>query len=622
MRPIDYVYKGKKGEKAFLLGNEAIVRGALEGGLQFASTYPGTPSSEIGNVLSKIAKKVGIYFEFSTNEKVAMEVAGSAASSGLRSMTFFKHVGLNVAADAYMSLAYIGVKGGMLIVSADDPSMHSSQNEQDNRYYALLANIPMLEPSTPQEAKDMARDSFEISEELGLPVLMRTTTRVNHVRGVVELGEIKKIERKGHLDKDPSKYVPVPSNARKMHPLLLKKMERARKISERSEYNFIIDGEEKKFGIITSGVAYNYVHDYAAGKIPILKLGFTNPLPEKKIAEFLKDKEKILIVEELEPYLEREVRRIAQMEGIEVKIYGKYDGIMPRYYEYNPDVVKSSLSRVFGMTFHTDYVEKGEIPLPSRPPVLCPGCPHRATYYSVKKALQKKKIKVSDVIFPTDIGCYTLGIQKPYEMADYLLCMGSSAGTACGFSKATDQRVISFVGDSTFFHASIPAMINAKHNKQNFIYVILDNRTTAMTGFQPHPGLPVDGMGDEAPMILPEDITKGLGIPTYIVDPYDIKETQKTFEEVIEKNELSVVIARQECALLRYGRERKQGTLKLYTVDQEKCTKCKICVSQFACPAIYIDENGDIRISDVLCTGCGVCVDVCPFNAIKEVSKE
>ena len=613
----------EQGRKEFLLGNEAIVRGAVEAGVNFASTYPGTPSSEIGNVLFYIAKDAGIYFEFSTNEKVALEVSAAAAASGLRSMVFFKHVGLNVASDAFMTTAYLGTKGGLVVISADDPSMHSSQNEQDNRYYAQLANIPMIEPSSAQEMKDFIKYAFEVSEKFKLPVLFRTTTRVNHLRGIVEYGKIEKKNREGYFEKNPNKYVPIPANSRRMHQELLEKMEKVAEYVNDSPINKIEKyGED--FAIITSGASYNYVSDVVRDlglKAKILKLGFTHPFPQKLVGDFIKDVKKVIIVEELEPYLERETRILAQMSGIDVEIHGKMDGYFPRAYEYNVDVVKRGLAKIIGLKLDEKTYEAKKIELPSRPPVLCPGCPHRATYYAAMMAL--KQLKIKDAIITTDIGCYTLGIQKPYEMADYLLCMGSSIGTAVGFSKATKQKVIGFVGDSTFFHAAIPGLIDAYHNNANVVYVVLDNRTTAMTGHQPHPGLPINGMGEKAPYVDIEKLVRGIGIDfVRTVDPYNIKETLKAFKDALQHEGIAVIISRRECALLWDARRRKQGEWWVYQINQNKCTQCGLCSDWLACVAIYKkkDEDGKERvyINDALCDGCGVCATICPFNAIEK----
>ena len=603
--------------KKVLLGNEAIARGALEADVDVATTYPGTPSSEIADSLSMVArylknsgKEVPFYFQYSVNEKVALEFAAAASHAGLRALTCMKHVGLNVASDALMTYAYVGCKGGHVIVTADDPSCHSSQNEQDNRCYAKFAALPMLEPSSPQEAKDMTVEAFVLSEKLSLPVILRTTTRVSHARGVVKLAPLNMTFKKGKFEKG-GLTVTVPAVARKLHPVLLEKMEKAKEISNKSPFNFVEDfGGE--YGIITSGVAYNYVREAVDDlnlKCKIFKIGMSNPLPDKKIAEFLRECKKVIVVEELEPYIEEQVKIIARDEGIGVDIYGKGYGKLKRYYEYDMDIVYSTLAKFFGVEW--EEKEEGE-EITDRPPVLCPGCPHRATYYAVKQVAKP------DTIYPTDIGCYTLGLLPPYKTADFLLCMGSSIGTGCGFSKATEQPVISFIGDSTFYHAGLPALVNAIHHNHNFVVVILDNSTTAMTGHQPHPGNDIDGMGNEAISMDMEKVVRGLGVKhVEVVDPRNLNEAKEAVKRALEYDGLSVIISKAPCILLerKYKKERK-----LYQINQEKCRKCKICITKFACPAFYFDGD-DVKINAVLCTGCGVCPQVCPFDAIEEVAE-
>jgi indolepyruvate ferredoxin oxidoreductase, alpha subunit len=622
MKPAD-VLEGKKGENYFVLGNEALVRGALEGGLSFSATYPGTPSSEIGDILSVIAPKAGVYFEFSINEKVAMEVAASAAACGLRSMVFMKHVGLNVAADPFMTTIYTGTRGGFMIIVADDPSMHSSQNEQDTRYFAELSRAPMVEPADPREAYEMMKAGFALSEESGLPFLMRTTTRVAHIRAVVKFGELGPRTVRGDFERNPSRWVPVPAFAKTMHAELQKKLDKVREMSEDSPFNFITSlGSAPALGIITSGCAYNYVLDVARRhnlSLEVLKLGLTNPLPAKKIAAFLRAHSRVLIVEELDPYLEKAVRVIAQSEAIDVKISGKLDGYFSILYEYNPDIVKSALFRVLGRAVEVSDLRPEEVALPARPPVLCPGCSHRATYYAAKVAL--KKSKIPDALFPSDIGCYTLGIQPPSSMADYLLCMGSSVGTGCGISKATGKKVISYIGDSTFFHSGIAGLINAYHNAHNFILVILDNRTTAMTGHQTNPGIACEVHGIPAPAVDMESLIKSIGIDyVKVVDPYDLKATVDIFMEALTREKLSVIISRKECALLADRERRKKGEWKTFAVREKTCSHCYLCVTQFACPSFY-REGDKVCINSSLCDGCGVCAQVCPTKSI-EVKKD
>ena len=610
---------GEKGTKMMLLGNEAIARGALEAGMYMSASYPGTPSSEIGDTLSKIAKEAGIHFEYSVNEKVAMETVAAAASSGIRSMTQMKHVGLNVASDAFMTAVYTGVRAGLVVVTADDPSMHSSQNEQDNRMYSKISGVPMLEPSSPQEAKEMARMAFDISEALESPILLRTTTRISHVRGVIEFGDRKEPVKEGHFDKDPFRFVTVPAVARKQHRILLEKEEKAREMADKSEFNRIIGSG--KIGFLTSGAAFNYLMEEVEEleiDYRILKLGFTHPFPSGLFREFIGDIEMLIVVEELEPYLEEYAYVYSKMHRPELPIYGKYTGHFPRLYEYNPDVVRKGLCSVLGMEYEERKPEYEKIELPGRPPALCPGCPHRATYYAARKVFMKDKDKV---IYPTDIGCYTLGIQPPYELADYLLCMGSSIGSSSGFAEVTDQLPVAFIGDSTFFHSGIPGLVNAIYNKKKLIYVILDNSTTAMTGHQPNPGMGRNGMGDIAPKISIENVVKGCGVEwVRTVDSYDLPGLEKAFKEAAENEGVSVIISKHPCALLESAAKKKQGTFHTYHINQDKCIQCHVCSKHLACPAIYISDDGLDMIDEKQCTGCGVCADVCPVKAI-EVSE-
>jgi indolepyruvate ferredoxin oxidoreductase alpha subunit len=620
----------KTGRQILLLGNEAITRGALEAGVDVATTYPGTPSSEIADTFSIIAKyqlkkgeKSPFHFEYATNEKVALEIAAAASFCGLRSLTCMKHVGMNVASDAFMSYLYVGCKGGHVIISADDPYCHSSQNEQDNRYYALFSGAPMLEPSTPQEAKEMTKMGFDISEELQLPILLRTTTRLNHARGPIYLDKIKKGRGKGHFKKDPMLVI-VPAVARQLHPLLLKKIEKAEKISEKSPFNKIIKiGKPSNLGIVTSGVSFNYVKEASEDlnlNVKILKIGMTYPLPRKMCEDFIKSCKEIVFVEELEPILENDFKTIAFDIGSNVKIYGKSTNHFSRLYEYTPDIVAEALSKIFKAKnpYKQGKSIKSTIRLPNRPPALCPGCPHRVTYYAAKKASPK------DTIFPTDIGCYTLGKDPPLEVADILLCMGSNVGTACGFTIATDQKVISFMGDSTFFHAGLPAIVDAVHHNHDFVITVLDNRTTAMTGHQPHPGTEFDGMGKSAKLVKVEDVVKGIGIEhVNIVNPKNIKKTIDAFKSAIEFKGPSVVISKYPCILLENRDKRKAGKkVPIFYVDQNNCTMCNNCITEFGCPAFYYGENNKVFIDEQQCNGCGVCIQICQSNAIKLKKEE
>jgi len=606
------------GQTQLMLGNEAIARGAIEAGLRVGATYPGTPSSEISLNLFQISQQTELYFEYSTNEKVAIEVAASAAAAGVRSMCIMKHVGLNVAADPLMTLAYLGVKGGMVIISADDPMMFSSQNEQDNRYYALLSGLPMLEPSSIEEARAMTKYAFDLSEQLKEPVILRTTTRINHSTGPVKLSSILPVQEKGTFQKDPFKLVAIPSVSRNLHIQLLENINKAKEISETSQWNTIIG--KGTWGILCNGVSFNYVSDAVVDldiedKVSIFRMGFSHPLPENQIKTYLNACEKVLIVEEGEPWLETQVKAMAQESGRSIPIQGKSDNFFSRLYELEPAKVRTVIARYF------DVPEKKQAPLdlselpeiPGRPPNLCAGCSHRATFFAVKEASKSLDMPV---IYPTDIGCYTLGVLPPLSMADYLICMGSSVGTSCGFSKALDNKVVAFIGDSTFFHSGISGLVNAVFNQHQFTLVILDNGTTAMTGHQPHPGVDMTQWNlDGFTQISIEKVVRALGVP-YVatVRPYQIKKSIETFKEALQFNGVSVVISQEPCTLI--NKKRKKRAFQV----TDRCKNHRICISELACPAFYIDNNR-VQINPAQCVGCAVCAQICPENAIIPVKE-
>lgn len=601
----------KDGGRALLLGNEAITRGLIESGVRFASTYPGTPSSEVGNILERISSDAGLYFEFSVNEKVALETAAAAAVSGVRSFVFMKHVGLNASADPLMTLAYSGVRGGMLIMSADDPSAHSSQNEQDNRYYAPLALMPMIEPSTPAEAKDMVAAGYEISERLSMPVLFRTTTRVNHARGIVEYSETRlDTPMKGHFEKDDRRFVCIPANARINRLTLLERNAQAMELSETSPLNFITGDEDSDVGIITSGVGYTYVKEFISGAA-VLKLGFTYPLPEKKIADFIRNKKRIIVVEELEPYLEDSIYAIMGKNGISVPVIGKRDGTLPRQWEFSPETM-TKLSKYVDVSAFPEPLGKVDVELPARPPTLCVGCPHRGTFAAMKKAAAGK-----NVVYASDIGCYTLGAQPPFKMADFVLCMGGGVGVAGGFAEATDQKAVAFLGDSTFFHSGIPPLISAKFNNHKLTMVILDNRITAMTGQQPNPGTGRDFGGVKTESVSIEDIVRGIGIEfVEVVNAFDVKTTSRVMKDALEYDGVSVIISKGPCQI--DAKKRKMATNGPISVDKDRCIRCQTCVKTIACPALIKKEDGSIETDPTQCVGCGMCASVCPKDAMKE----
>lgn len=602
------------GEEMLLLGNEAIARGALEAGVSFATCYPGTPSSEIPENFFNISRESDLYFEYSTNEKVALEVAAGAAVSGLRTMVTMKHVGMNVAADPLMTLAYVGITGGMVIINADDPSLFSSQNEQDNRYFARLSGLPMLEPTNPQEMKDMTVAAFDLSEELKLPIIIRTTTRLAHIRGPVRLGALKPVQKKAHFAKNPFHFVTVPAVSRNLHKLLLEKYDQAAQKSDSGPYNQIIgDG---KWGIVANGASFNYVRDAVSDlgirdKVSILKLGFSWPQPETLSIRFLKSVDKVLVVEELEPLNETELKALAHENGISISIKGKGVGALSRLYEYDPGMVRKAVAQYFGVDYtpHQMLDTSDVPPLPGRPPNLCAGCPHRATYYAVKQVYGK------DAIYPTDIGCYTLGVLPPISMADFVICMGSSVSSGCGFSKATDQKVVSFIGDSTFFHSGITGLVNAVHNQHKFTLVILDNGTTAMTGHQIHPGVDTLPMGIERTRISIENVVRGLGVEdVHVVKPFKLKKTIEAVKAAREYDGLSVIISQEMCPL--FAKATKQfKKAHAFTINHDKCKNHRDCINLLACPAMYLDGD-QVEIDRNLCIGCSVCAQVCPENAI------
>jgi indolepyruvate ferredoxin oxidoreductase alpha subunit len=610
------------GKRVLLLGNEAIARGILEAGIGVVTTYPGTPASEIGDSISEIAKDAGIYMEYSTNEIVATEVAGGAANCGVRALTAMKHVGLNVASDFVMTLAYVGVRGGLVIVTADDPECYSSQNEQDNRFYALLSNLPCLEPSNSQEAKDMTISAIEFSEKLEVPVLLRTTTRVSHTRGPVVYGRVTNPILKGKFIKDVKRLVMVPANSRPKHLVLLKSLEKAKEISENSLYNKVSrEAKDGKFGIISSSSAYNYAveaADLLGLDASVLKLGMTHPLPEKMIGEFLKKHEKIIVVEELEPYLEMQVKAIAKDYAPTVEIYGKWGKQhFPREGELSTRAVATDLAKITNRKLLIDFGKGDEKfavvarSLPPRPPILCAGCPHRASLYVMKK------VAGENAVYSTDIGCYALGCAPPLRAGDVLTCMGASIGTAEGISKVISQNTFAIIGDSTFFHAGIPGLINAVYNNHKVVVAVLDNLTTAMTGHQPHPGTGMTGMHTPSERIFIENVAKGCGVKyVKVVDPFKIEEAEAFLKEALARTGPSVIVFRAPCALMVVRERRRKGAEIVVCKITEKCTNCMACVKLLGCPALIV-EDGKVEINEALCVACGLCASVCPYNAIE-----
>lgn len=581
------------GRFLLLNGDEAVARGALEAGVRVAASYPGTPATEILEAIASVAKQYGIYAEWSVNEIVATEVAAGAAMAGVRAIASMKHVGLNVASDAVMTLAYTGIVGGLVIVVCDDPSLFSSQNEQDSRYFAMHSKLPLLDAGNPQEAKDMTVEAFELSEKLKLPVLLRLTTRVCHGKGRVKLGRIEKLDRKAVFDKDVSRWTMVPANARRQLRILNEKVGEAGKLVEDSKFNLLEDNG-REVGIVGSGIGYYYARSVLdRRKFSWLKLGFIHPFPTGLVREFASKVKRIVVVEELRPFIEERVRCL----GIEV--LGKDRSGLAEVEEFTPEIVRGAFAN---LRLCEKPVEQVELKLPLRPPVLCPGCPHRAFLYSLKKV---KK----DAIIAGDIGCYTLGVAPPLSAIQTCLCMGAGISQAAGMRHAgVEDTIFAVIGDSTFFHAGMPGLLNIAYNDAKVCVVILDNQVVAMTGHQPTPESGRRVTGEEAKVIGIDGVAKALGIGRVeIVDPYDLEETQRVIKEILKYDGPSVIVSRRPCVLMvKKGNLRRVG---------DECTSCGVCVKVWGCPAISLGEEG-AEIDSLLCRGCGVCESICPSDAI------
>ena len=578
--------------KQLILGNEAVARGLYEAGCSFVSSYPGTPSTEITEAVAKYPE---VYAEWAPNEKVAMEAAFGASLAGRRSFCGMKHVGLNVAADPLFTISYTGVNGGMVIGVADDAGMHSSQNEQDSRHYAQSSKIPMLEPSDSSEALNFAKLAYELSEKFDTPVLLKMCTRVSHSQSVVETGE--RVECVKEYQKDIAKYVMMPGNAKKRHPVVEARTKALIEYAETADINRIEPGCDSKMGIITSSTSYQYVKEVLGDSYPVLKLGMIWPLPEQKIIDFAKSVKQLVIVEELDGFIESHCRNLG------LACVGKSN--FPNIGELMPLDVAAQLSKVW------EIGPKLDAAIPARPPVMCAGCPHRGLFYTLKK----NKITVLG-----DIGCYTLGAVAPLAAVDSVICMGASVSGLHGFSKsqngAMDNKTVAVIGDSTFMHSGITGLVNMAYNESGGTVIIVDNSITGMTGHQQNPTTGFNLKGDPCAKIDLETLCRAVGIKRVrVIDPYNLAECDAVIKEELNANEPSVIISRRPCALLKYVKHNKP-----ITVDEDKCIGCKSCM-RIGCPAISI-VGGKAKIDNTLCVGCGVCEQLCKpgaLNSAKEV---
>ncbi|WP_286316362.1 indolepyruvate ferredoxin oxidoreductase subunit alpha [Romboutsia ilealis] len=593
--------------KLLMTGNEAIARGAYEAGVKFASAYPGTPSTEI---LENVAiYKENIVAEWATNEKVALEAAIGGSIAGARTMASMKHVGVNVAADPLFTFSYIGVNGGMVLITADEPGMHSSQNEQDNRNYAKFAKIAMFEPATSQEAKDMFKEAFEISEKYDTPVLFRVTTRLCHSKGIVECSDRIEVPIKEYI-KNPQKNLTVPAHARVRRVDIEERMKKLLDYSNNTHLNNY-EINDTKIGIVASGMCYTYAKEVFKDDASYMKLGFTNPMPIDKIKEFASKVDKIYVIEENDPFIEE------QLKANNIKCHGK--DIFPSYGEMTPDVIRKAL---FGKT--NDTIEYNKELVVNRPPGLCAGCPHRGFFYELGK---RKNVMVTG-----DIGCYTLGFAPPYNAIDTTICMGASLSSAHGAQKVFNMkennkmRVVGVLGDSTFFHTGINSLLDIVYNKGNSISVILDNRITGMTGHQQNPGTGYTLQGDVTSEVNIEELVKACGVKHIrTINPNNLSQVKESLDWAFKLEEPSVIITRWPCALKKFSKQDIEEFNSPFTskcsVDADKCIGCKLCM-KIGCPAIsFKSEKKLVCIDKNQCVGCEICSQVCPKDAISKEGK-
>lgn len=605
-----------------IMGNQAIALGALKAGVNLVSGYPGTPSSEIIEYIAKYRRETGTYVEWSVNEKVAVEVAAGASYAGARTLVTMKQVGLNVASDPVMCLSYVGIKGGMVIVSADDPGPISSQTEQDTRRFGDYSKLPVFDPSSPEEAFEMIQEAFEYSEKYSTPVLFRPTTRVDHGYASMEIPQLPKARPVSGFEKDTQKWVIFPRTSFMKHRIVFERNTNVLPEEfSKSKLNFTKGDSSENLAIATGGISYAYVMEalQLLGKtdVPVLKIGTPYPFPKELAADFMMNKSHVLVIEELDPVIEDALIHVKAVENLSCTIHGKYDRKTAEAGEYSVELVKKFISSF--LSLDEDESDCGcsgaaKPELPVRPPVLCAGCPHRASFYAVKKAMKGKK-----TVYCGDIGCYTLGNAKPLDMTDTCLCMGADITMAQGFFHVeSDRHCFSFIGDSTFFASGIPGVVNAVYNKSRQTICILDNSTTAMTGNQPHPGTGLTMMDDISEKISIPKILEAIGVnPVLTVDPFDHEKAVQAVKECDEHDGVSAVIFKAPCVSLLAKEEFRQYRKAPVAVKEDKCIGCKKCVNEIGCPSLCFDfDRKKATVDPTLCTGCTLCSQVCPVKAI------
>ena len=641
---MSHLVQGEPGSRYLLMGNEAIARGALEAGVSVAAGYPGTPSSEIVENLARAAEARNLYVEWSTNEKIALEVAAAASFAGLRGLAVMKQNGVNVASDFLLHLAGSGTRGGMVLIPCDDPGALSSINEGESRHFARLVEVPLLEPGDFQEAKDMVKWAFELSEQLQSLVMLRSVTRLSHASGDVTFGELPEAKAEAAFKcdgfiLDPNEGAVISAPVDYKHGQQHAKLKKAQELFETSPFNTYAGPEKPELLVITSSACNLYSREAikllgAGDRVGLLKLGTTWPIPPKLVGKHLGLADRVLIVEEVICFLEDQVKILTAELGSEVgtkTFYGKRDGSLPMVGELNPDHVVAALSRILGVkaeavpeAYAKRSQEVGFAGAPQRELTFCPGCPHRASFWSIHNVLE---LDNREGFVCGDIGCYTMAVLPAgFSTLKTVHAMGSGTGVASGFGKLAqfgmDQPVLSVCGDSTFFHSAIPALVNAVHHKSDITMVLLDNSGTGMTGFQPHPGLTTNALGEEAPAVDPAEVCRAIGAHVEICDPFDIETTQKTLLSLLqEKKGVKVLVLRQICAL---SPEKKGKKLYDMTLDQEVCVgeNCgcnRLCTRIFRCPGLVWDHDKKAaKLDEVICTGCGVCASICPSGAIQK----